>query len=143
MPPNEPSLPQGLKEIVDIRFYPMGAGEFLLGFADGCAARQAVEDLERFGRQGEEDILRGKADDDLLPFLLPFFLVWAARHVVAAARGRPAPPAVVSRRASRWVIAVVLLFWVLRNIPVWPPDLLAPHELPPPPPPAEAVSAAR
>src|SRR5262249_56025573 len=89
------------------------------------------------------DLRQALAYHVFAPFLLPFFLVWAARHVVAAVWGRPAPPPVVSRRASRWVIAVVVLFWVLRNIPVWPLDLLAPPELNPPPAPARPPTSAR
>jgi hypothetical protein len=35
----------------------------------------------------------------------------------------------LSRIGLNLLVALVLLFWILRNIPVYPLSLLAPHEI--------------
>jgi hypothetical protein len=62
---------QDLQQVVDVRLQAMSLGEFRLGFADGLAAGQAVEDFERRRRQGEIDARGRQTDDDLLSIALP------------------------------------------------------------------------
>jgi hypothetical protein len=60
---------------------------------------------------------------------LPFLLAWAGQWVVAAVRGKPRP----ARHSRAWLIwalfAAIVAFWILRNVPLPPLNLLAPHEL--------------
>jgi hypothetical protein len=78
------------------------------------------------------DLRQALAYHFLAPLVLPFFLVWVAQHAVATLRGRPAPKAWLGRRAL-WVLGVVVLvFGIVRNIPVEPCSELAPHKLAPP-----------
>ena len=58
----------------------------------------------------------------LLPFLGYPFL----SNVMLVARGRGFPRVMVPWAVGWSLVAVVLAFWVLRNIPVWPLTLLAP-----------------
>ena len=56
------------------------------------------------------------------------FLAWPwLSNVSLALRGRRLPEPVLPRWVGWGVLAVVLAFWVLRNIPAWPLTLLAPQ----------------
>lgn len=59
--------------------------------------------------------------------LVPVALLGMGLELSGWRRGQPPP---VSLRFDRcvvwWLLGVVLAFWVLRNIPVWPFTLLAP-----------------
>ncbi|MHC4248064.1 MAG: DUF2752 domain-containing protein [Planctomycetota bacterium] len=57
-----------------------------------------------------------------IPFLAYVFTV----HAVAALRGRPPPAARPTPRLAWSLLGVVLAYWVLRNVPVYPLSLLAP-----------------
>ena len=60
--------------------------------------------------------------------LLPLALAGLSLEVIGWVRGRPLPFRFdVSPRASWTIAGVVIAFWVLRNIPVWPCTLLAPY----------------
>lgn len=59
--------------------------------------------------------------------LLPGALVAIALELLVWVRGKPLP--VTLRVGGRWawaMVVLILLFWVLRNIPLWPCTLLAP-----------------
>jgi len=59
--------------------------------------------------------------------LFPIALVGVTLDLVAWVRGKPLP--VTLRLGGVWpwvIVAAILTFWVLRNIPVWPCTLLAP-----------------
>ena len=59
--------------------------------------------------------------------LLPAALVGIGLELAGWLRGKPLP--VRFRIGGRWVwglLVMLLVFWVLRNIPVWPFTLLAP-----------------
>jgi hypothetical protein len=61
--------------------------------------------------------------------ILPYMLFWGARVSWAALRGQPSPRPLLPPWVSRAFLVVVLLFWVLRNVPYYPFTLLAPHEV--------------
>ena len=59
--------------------------------------------------------------------LFPMALIGLSVEVIAWVRGKPF--AFTPRIGGRWAWVVVFLimgFWILRNIPVWPCTLLAP-----------------
>ncbi|HZY90519.1 MAG TPA: DUF2752 domain-containing protein [Gemmataceae bacterium] len=60
---------------------------------------------------------------------LPFLLFWAARWGLAFLRGVPLRARPLPAWAYVALVAVVLAFWVLRNLNVPPFDALAPHAL--------------
>jgi hypothetical protein len=60
---------------------------------------------------------------------LPFLLVWFGRLGVAALRGKPVQRRPVPARLVLAILGVILVFWVLRNLPPAPCNLLAPHRL--------------
>jgi hypothetical protein len=60
---------------------------------------------------------------------LPFLLAWYARLGLAAWRDRPPKARRVPARWVRVLFAVILAYWVLRNLPWFPFDQLAPHPL--------------
>lgn len=65
--------------------------------------------------------------------ILPYLGVATVRSLWSWMWGTPARPSRLPRGVNKWtpiVLAVVLvLFWVLRNIPYYPFTLLAPHEI--------------
>jgi len=59
--------------------------------------------------------------------LVPVALLGMGLELSGWLRGKPPPVSLrFGRRVMWWLIGVVLAFWVLRNISVWPFTLLAP-----------------
>ena len=77
------------------------------------------------------DLRQAVAYNLLTVVSLPFLLVWGLRAGLAAVRGVP----LSGPRAPAWclraLVYLVFAFWVLRNLPLWPFDQLAPHPLAP------------
>jgi hypothetical protein len=67
--------------------------------------------------------------------VVPYLALAGARWLWAWVWGLPPRPSRLPAGVRRWsppVIGIVMvLFWVLRNVPVYPFTLLAPHELSP------------
>lgn len=61
--------------------------------------------------------------------LLPLFLVWLGCRLPRWIRGDSSTTDGKSKGATWvwWIFGLVMAFWVLRNIPIWPFRLLAPH----------------
>jgi hypothetical protein len=64
-----------------------------------------------------------------LLLVLPFLLVHGGRVAHAMAYGRTLESRWMSARLIRLLFVALVAFWVLRNIPIYPFDLLAPHQL--------------
>jgi hypothetical protein len=59
--------------------------------------------------------------------LLPAAMVGLGLEWIGWVRGRPLPVRFrIGGYWAWWLLAVLLTFWVLRNVPVWPCTLLAP-----------------
>lgn len=59
--------------------------------------------------------------------LAPVLIAWVGLQMPAWLRDSPQPPRFkIGPYAFWWILAVVLVYWVLRNIPQWPFTLLAP-----------------
>lgn len=67
--------------------------------------------------------------------IVPYLAVSAFRSLWSWASGAPSRPSRLPAGVKRWIPLaigiVVTVFWVLRNIPLYPFTLLAPHELSP------------
>lgn len=60
--------------------------------------------------------------------LFPLALLGISFELVGWVRGKPLPFRLhLGRWGSTAIAAVVIAFWILRNIPAWPFNLLAPH----------------
>ena len=89
----------------------------------GCGGTRAGHALANF-RIG--DALKKNA---LLVVLLPFLVVGIALEGLAWVQGRDyrGPRVRLPRGLSWWLPGVIIGFWILRNVPMWPFDLLAPR----------------
>ena len=59
--------------------------------------------------------------------VVPAWLVYVGVRIPAWLRDRPPPLCCrIGARAAWWILGLVVGFWVLRNLPVWPFTLLAP-----------------
>lgn len=114
----------------DASYYPKCQSRQLLGLhCPGCGLTRSAYALLH------GDFAQAVAYNPLAPVLLPLFAVGFGRSLWSWGTGRrPKPRAyrVPGRfaRATPWLIAAgLVLFALLRNVPVWPLTLLAPHEL--------------
>lgn len=89
----------------------------------GCGTARCLHALTR------GDLLQALAYNPLTVACLPFLAVWLARHAWSLVRGGEAPRRWLSPAACWTIAAVFLVFFVLRNVPVYPLTLLAPHEM--------------
>ncbi len=89
----------------------------------GCGLTRSAHSLLN-GRPGQ-----AVAYNVLVPVLLAWLAVEAARRGRAWYRGRPDPGWWLRAEWAPWLLAGLGVFAVLRNLPVWPLILLAPHEI--------------
>jgi hypothetical protein len=92
----------------------------------GCGTARCLHALT----QGH--LAQALAYNALTVAVLPFLAAWLVGQGWTALRGTAPPPNLLSPRACWAVVAVVIAFGVLRNVPVYPLTLLAPTTLPPP-----------
>jgi hypothetical protein len=109
-------------------FYPRCALYQLTGLhCPGCGATRCVHSL----LHGE---FRQAAGFNLLFLLaLPFLLFAGARTLYYHYRGSSPPASRLPAWSIRLLFVVVIAFAVLRNLPIYPANLLAPHLLKAPP----------
>jgi len=89
-------------------------------YCPGCGTLRALHELLH------ARILSAVELNPLTMFLLPFLAYPLLSNVMLAVRGRRLPHVTLPPAVGWLLVVVVLLFWVLRNIPVWPLTLLAP-----------------
>ena len=89
-------------------------------YCPGCGTLRALHQLTRGHPVAALDL------NPLMMLLLPFVGYFLASHAMLAATGRPLKAYFV-RPAVIWsLLGVVLVYWLLRNIPAYPFTLLAP-----------------
>lgn len=69
------------------------------------------------------------AMNPLLVLALPFIAYWLLSHALVALRGRGLPRIFVNPTIIKLLFWLVVLFGIVRNLPVYPFNLLAPHTL--------------
>lgn len=108
----------------DQSFYPRCMFNYFTGLhCPGCGATRCLHALSH------GDVQQAAAYNVVFLVVLPFLLIWLARIWYSAVTGRT----LHRIRFPTWSIHVFLIiimgFWVLRNLPFWPFNLLAPHTL--------------
>ena len=103
-------------------FYPGCYFHALTGLhCPGCGATRAAHALLH------GDVPQAFAYNPLFLLALPLLVAVGSRFLVQLWTGRPS----LDRRLPSWciysILVVILAFWVLRNIDVYPLNLLAPH----------------
>ena len=73
------------------------------------------------------DLARALASNPLMVLSLPFLAYHAIAVQVYRFTGRAWPGLLVSGTWMRIILGIILVYWVARNIPVYPFTLLAPH----------------
>lgn len=104
-------------------FYPPCVFHSVTGYhCPGCGTARGLHRLLH------GDIRGAFAMNALTMIALPFLLYAMAAEILKSLYGRrvlPLPE--ISARAGWFIFAAVMLFWILRNIPMRPFTLLAPH----------------
>ena len=106
-------------------FYPPCPFHTLTGLnCPGCGTARGLHAM----LQGQ--ILQALAWNPLMVLLLPLFVVELARQGLARLRGSAPPRDLLRHSSVGWaLLALILVFWLLRNLPLHPFTLLAPHPL--------------
>jgi hypothetical protein len=93
----------------------------LTGFyCPGCGTLRALHQLTLGHPVAALDL------NPLMVLLVPFVAYFLASHAMLAATGRPLRKFFVRSELIWALLGVVLVYWLLRNVPVYPFDLLAP-----------------
>lgn len=87
----------------------------------GCGTTRALHKLVH------GDIAAGFRLNSLTMLLLPVLLYTLVSDVYCEVTGRQVRSILVSARASVVIAVLIIAFGILRNIPVYPLNLLAPH----------------
>ena len=75
------------------------------------------------------DIEQALAWNPLFVILMPFLVFGALRTMYTMWTGKTAPGYRLPAWATKYLLGLILAYWILRNIPVYPLTLLAPHLL--------------
>lgn len=89
-------------------------------YCPGCGSLRAIHALLH------GDLQEAWAMNPLTVVLLPFLIYGLASEVLMAFSGRRFPQPMLSAAAIRGLCTVILLFGVIRNLPLHPFNLLAP-----------------
>jgi hypothetical protein len=103
-------------------FFPQCPFHFITGlFCPGCGSQRAVSSL----LHGE--IMLALNYNVLLVASLPLIIYAAIISLITALANKPVRQNIFySPVFARWFLAAVIIFWVVRNIPVYPCNLFAP-----------------
>jgi len=90
----------------------------------GCGSQRAISSILK------GDIPQAAAYNILLLISLPFIIYSAVVAIINAFTAKQVQQTLFYKNwFIKTVFIVVVLFWILRNIPIYPFTLLAPHEL--------------
>jgi Protein of unknown function (DUF2752) len=105
-------------------YYPHCVFHTLTGLhCPGCGATRSLHALLH------GDLAQAAAYNVLFLLLLPLLVYWGSRTWWSLLTGRPMPTLRLSPWAYRLLLGALLAFWILRNLPFPPFNLLAPHSL--------------
>ncbi len=101
--------------------YPPCPFHFLTGYwCPGCGITRGINDVMH-GR-----FVQGFWQNPLLMLFLPAAIFWGGRSAWRVLVDPTAPAIVVKDRLLRIGLLLVVVYWLLRNLPWWPFSLLAP-----------------
>ncbi|MGE5415715.1 MAG: DUF2752 domain-containing protein [Acidobacteriota bacterium] len=104
------------------KFYPPCMFHELTGFlCPGCGCGQAVSQLMH------GHLLYALGYNPFVIILLPFILYRLAGILLYHMTGKKLPMPLLGPKVIVGLLIVIVAFWVLRNIPVYPLTLLRPH----------------
>ncbi len=90
-------------------------------YCPGCGVGRALKDILRF------DFIAAFCHNPLAVTMGPFIGYYLVKMWVFYLFGRDILPFFkISTKAAIWILIAILAFWILRNIPVFPFNLLAP-----------------
>jgi hypothetical protein len=89
----------------------------------GCGSTRALHHLLH------GDARQAVAYNVLGVLLLPVLSLWAVRHTAYLVRGGEPPRKYLSSRMIKALFWLVVAYWIARNLPFYPCNLLAPHKL--------------
>jgi len=89
----------------------------------GCGATRCLYSLLHL------EVAQALAYNPLFVIVLPYLIFSAAGMLYSLWTGRRAPGYRMPSGAAKYILVVVFAYWILRNIDVYPLNLLAPHEL--------------
>jgi hypothetical protein len=89
----------------------------------GCGATRSVYALLHF------DFAQALAYNPLFVLALPYLLFAVGCMLFTLWTGKRAPGGRMPLWATKWVFVLIIGYWILRNIDVYPLNLLAPHAL--------------
>jgi hypothetical protein len=75
------------------------------------------------------DLAQAVAWNPLVVMLLPLGVLWLCWCAVRIMRGQPLPQLNPPTWSLRVFLGLLFVFWIIRNLPIYPFDLLAPHKL--------------
>jgi hypothetical protein len=102
-------------------FYPPCPFHALTGlWCPGCGTTRALHELLC------GDIAAAFGLNPLMVLMLPYLGYSALSYAALGLRGRLLPEVLVSRLWAWLALGVILAYWVLRNLPLYPFSLLAP-----------------
>jgi hypothetical protein len=102
-------------------FYPPCPFHLLTGlYCPGCGSLRAIHQLLH-GR-----LVAAFGLNPLMLVLLPFVLYGLAVRFVRSVTGRRLPDIELSQRGIWILLGVIIAYWILRNLPVYPFTLFAP-----------------
>ena len=105
-------------------FYPRCPLQWITGFhCPGCGATRCVHALLHL------DLPQAFAYNSLFVLALPLFAYAGVCTVYSMWTGKHVPSLRLPRWAVVFIIVLVIAYGILRNIDVYPCDLLAPHQL--------------
>jgi hypothetical protein len=89
----------------------------------GCGSTRALYHLLH------GDVAQAVAYNVLGMLLMPVLGIWALRHSAYLVRGGDPPRRLLSSRMIKALFWLVVAYWIARNLPFYPCNLLAPHNL--------------
>jgi len=105
-------------------FYPRCMFRFVTGFhCPGCGATRCVAALLH------GDLRQALAYNPLFVVMLPFLVFGGMRFACATWTGKQIRGYRLPGWALKTLVGLLIVYWIARNIDVYPFDLLAPHQI--------------
>jgi hypothetical protein len=105
-------------------FYPRCIFNYITGaYCPGCGTLRCLHALLH------GNLKQALAYNMLTVLCLPFLIAWALNRVYSEIRGKALVNVSLQPWMTRALLVVIFAYWLLRNLPIYPFSLLAPHPL--------------